>query len=135
MELRICIDVDNLARARAFYAEGLGLQVGRRFDDEWAELLGAGSAIDLLVHAPGTQAVPGQPAVRNYQRHWTPVHLDIVVDDLDAAVARLLRAGAMRQAPIATRAYGRIAARADSFGHGLDLLELNQRGYDAIAAP
>jgi Glyoxalase-like domain len=32
---------------------------------------------------------------RHYQRHWTPVHLDIQVDDLKGALAQALEAGAL----------------------------------------
>ena len=135
MELRICIDVDDMARAIAFYTDGLGLQVGRRLDSEWVEIIGAGSAIDLLFNAAGSQPVKGSPALRSYQRHWTPVHLDFVVDDIDAAVARLLIHGATLEVPVAARPYGRIAGLADPFGHGLDLLEFKGRGYDEMLQP
>ena len=56
MGLRICIDVDDTARAIALYTQGLGLRVGRRFDRGFVELLGAGSPIDLLLNAAGTRA-------------------------------------------------------------------------------
>jgi uncharacterized glyoxalase superfamily protein PhnB len=135
MELRICIDVDDMRRAIAFYVDGLGLKMGRRLHDDWVEILGAGSPIDLLLNAAGTQPVKGNSAARNYQRHWTPVHLDVVVDDIDAAVARLLAHGATLEAPVAERPYGRIAGLADPFGHGLDLLDFRGRGYDEMLQP
>jgi uncharacterized glyoxalase superfamily protein PhnB len=138
MELRICIDVDDMERAVAFYTQGLGLQVGRRFKSDFVELLGAGNAIDLLFNAPGTRPIasgPGSDGVRHYGRHWTPVHLDFVVEDIDAAVARLLKYGAVLEMPVADRAWGRIAGLADPFGHGLDLLEFKGRGYDEILHP
>lgn len=135
MELRICIDVDDMERAIAFYTQGLGLRVGRRFKSDFVELLGAGSPIDLLFNAPGTRPVSGSEGVRNYSRHWTPVHLDFVVEDIDAAVARLQRCGAVLEMPVADRAWGRIAGLADPFGHGLDLLEFRGRGYDEIVDP
>ncbi len=135
MDLRICIDVDDMPRAVAFYTDGLGLQTGRRLRNDWVEILGAGRPIDLLLNASGTQPVKGQPGLRNYQRHWTPVHLDFVVDDIDAAVARLLAHGAALEASVAERPYGRIAGLADPFGHGLDLLEFKGRGYDEILLP
>jgi catechol 2,3-dioxygenase-like lactoylglutathione lyase family enzyme len=47
MEIRVCIDVNDLERGIAFYTQGLGLRQGRRLDHDWIELLGAGSAIDL----------------------------------------------------------------------------------------
>jgi catechol 2,3-dioxygenase-like lactoylglutathione lyase family enzyme len=135
VEIRICIDVDDLERAIAFYALGLGLQVGRRFGDGFVEMLGAGSPIDLLLNPPGsagTAPIAGYKAVRDYARHWTPVHLDFVVDDVDAGVRRLLALGATLESPAADRAWGRIAGMADPFGHGIDLLQFNARGYDAL---
>ncbi len=132
MELRICIDVNNMERAIAFYTEGLGLRCGRRFQSGFVELLGAGSPIDLLLQAEGTTPLPGQPGSRSYRRHWTPVHLDFVVDDIDAAVQRLLRYGAVLEQPVTDRVWGRIAGLADPFGHGLDLLQFMGRGYDDI---
>lgn len=135
MELRICIDVDDMARAIAFYTGGLGLRMGRRFDSEFVELLGAGSPIDLLFNAAGTRPNAGSLEVRRYQRHWTPVHLDFVVDDMDAAVLRLQNLGAVLELPVADHAWGRIAGLADPFGHGIDLLEFRGRGYDEILQP
>ncbi|EJL77975.1 hypothetical protein PMI15_04430 [Polaromonas sp. CF318] len=135
MEVRICIDVDDMERAVAFYTQGLGLRVGRRFKTDFVEILGAGSPIDLLFNAPGTKPVSSSESVRNYQRHWTPVHLDFVVEDIEAAVTRLQRYGAVLEMPVADRAWGRIAGLADPFGHGLDLLEFRGRGYDEIVDP
>lgn len=60
------------------------------------------------------------------------MHLDVAVDDLDAAVARALAAGAIQEAPIATAAWGSIATLSDPFGNGFCLLQFSARGYDAI---
>ena len=54
MDIRICIDVDDIERGIAFYTQGLGLRVGRRLKSDWVELLGAGSPIDLLCEAAGS---------------------------------------------------------------------------------
>jgi catechol 2,3-dioxygenase-like lactoylglutathione lyase family enzyme len=132
MELRICIDVNDMERAVAFYTEGLGLRVGRRFQQGFVEILGAGSPIDLLLQTEGSTPLPGQAATRSFQRHWTPVHLDFVVEDIAAAVARLQRHGAVLEQPVTDRVWGRIAGLADPFGHGIDLLEFKGRGYDDI---
>lgn len=135
MEIRICIDVNDMERAVAFYTGGLGLRCGRRFQNAFVEILGASSPIDLLFNAPGTHPVAGSDATRNYQRHWTPVHLDFVVDDIDAAVARLVQHGAVLEMPVNQRAWGKIAGLADPFGHGIDLLQFTGRGYDEILQP
>ena len=135
MQLRICIDVDDMERAIAFYTQGLGLQTGRLLKADWTEILGAGSPIDLLLNAAGTRPVAGSDTTRSYQRHWTPIHLDFVVDDIEGAVARLQKHGAVLEMPISDRAWGRIAGLADPFGHGLDVLEFRGRGYDEILQP
>lgn len=136
MDIRICIDVDDLARGIAFYTEGLGLRLGRRLGDDWAEVLGGGSPIDLLANAAGTAPLgAAHPQRRDYGRHWTPVHLDFAVPDIEAAVERAVRAGAKLERPVEDRKWGRIAGLADPFGHGFDLLEFRGRGYDEILRP
>jgi len=133
-DIRICIDVPDLDRAIAFYSAALGLRPGRRNGALWAELLGAGCAIDLLPVEEGSEASPGGTARRTFQRHWTPVHLDLAVPDLEVAVARAVEAGAVLERPIVTRKWGRMANLADPFGHGFCLLQWSGRGYDELLA-
>lgn len=129
--LRVCVDVDDLDNGISFYVQALGLVLGRRKGGEWAELLGAPCPIDLLAKPPGTAALPtGTRALRDYERHWTPVHLDVVVDDLDAAVRRALDAGARLERDVEEKPWGAIALLADPFGHGFCLLQMKGRGYD-----
>lgn len=135
MQLLVNIDVDDLSRAVAFYTAAFGLRVTRRFGDDGAELQGASAPIYLLVKPAGTAASPASGATRDYARHWTPVHLDIVVDDVDAAVQRALAAGATVEKPARTATWGRIALLADPFGHGFCLVQFLGRGYDEIATP
>lgn len=133
MEMRVCIDVDDLERGIAFYTQGLGLRLGRRLDDDWVELLGAGSTIDLLANPGGTAPLgASHPQRRSYARHWTPVHLDFAVTDIEAAASKLIDCGAVLERPIEDRRWGRMASMADPFGHGFDLLEFKGRGYDEL---
>ncbi len=135
VELRICIDVDDIDRAIAFYTEGMGLTLGRRLLANWAELVGGPCPIDLLCNAADSAPLgDARPQRRDYARHWTPVHLDFVVDDIDAATQRLIAYGAILEQPIQNRVWGRMASLADPFGHGIDLLEFRGRGYDEILA-
>jgi predicted enzyme related to lactoylglutathione lyase len=131
-ELRVCIDVPDLDSGIAFYTAALGLTAGRRLRSEWVELLGAPLAIDLLPRKPGTSPSPRGGGARTYDRHWTPVHLDLVVTDLDAALARAVAAGATLERPVSEAAWGRMANLADPFGHGLCLLQFNGRGYGEL---
>lgn len=135
MDLRICVDVSDLERGVAFYRDGLGLRPGRRLGDKWAEMLGAPSPIDLLGEPAGQPPSPRVSAPRDYARHWTPVHLDFVVSDLEAAVRRAVAAGATIDHDIAARPWGRIAVLADPFGNGFCLLEMRGRGYDEMFQP
>ena len=69
---------------------------------------------------------------RDYRRHWTPVHLDFVVEDLGAAVRRAEGAGAVLEGGIQEKKWGRLANMADPFGNGLCFLEFQGRGYDEL---
>jgi uncharacterized glyoxalase superfamily protein PhnB len=108
------------------------LRVGRRFAFG-VELLGASSVIYLLVKEEGTQASPISADLRRYRRHWTPVHLDVVVDDVGDAVGRALQAGATLEGDIRVHEWGQFAMMADPFGNGICFLQFLNRGYDEIA--
>lgn len=131
-ELLVNIDVDDLQRAIAFYTGAFGLSMKRRFGASGVELGGANASIFFLVKQAGTIPAAGA-APRDYRRHWTPVHLDFIVDDIAAARARLLEAGATPESEIETHAYGKLALFADPFGNGICLIEFSGRGYDEIA--
>jgi lactoylglutathione lyase len=132
--LLINIDVPDIEAGIAFYSSALGLEVGRRFDSEFVELTGGNAPIYLLKKDPGTSIGPAGGDTRRYERHWTPVHPDFAVDDIEAATARVLAAGAVQEAEVRTAPYGRIAMFADPFGHGFCLIQFNSKGYDALIA-
>ena len=133
MDLLINVDVDDLDAATRFYGAAFGLTVGRRLGEAGVELLGSSAPIYLLAKRAGTTPAPGVGHPRQYSRHWTPVHLDFVVDDVDAAVERAIAAGAVLERPVSTSAWGRLAVMADPFGHGFCLVQFLGRGYDEIA--
>jgi lactoylglutathione lyase len=60
------------------------------------------------------------------------VHCDLAVDDLDAALARAIAAGAVQEGATRDAPWGRLVQLADPYGHGWCLIELRGRGYDAI---
>lgn len=132
MNLLVNLDVGDLEAAADFYVRAFGLRVRRRYAAGMVELEGAGAPIFLLHKSAGTLPFADAPAGRDYARHWTPVHLDFVVDDLDAAVDRAVEAGARLEGAVVTRKWGRMANLADPFGHGLCLLQFAGRGYDEL---
>jgi len=133
MDLLVNIDVPDLAAAIAFYTGAFGLTLTRRLGPEAAELSGWPARIYLLQKPVGS--VGAGDDRRRYERHWTPVHLDVVVDDLEAALARAIAAGARTETEIRTAAWGKIVVLSDPFGHGVCLIQFLGRGYDEIAEP
>lgn len=129
--LLINIDVPDLDRGGAFYAQAFGLAVTRRLGMEVLELGGWPVPLYLL-QKPGGSIGAGV-GLRRYDRHWTPVHFDVVVEDIEAAAARALAAGATAETEIRVHTWGKIAVMADPFGHGFCLLQFLGRGYDEIA--
>ncbi|WP_219729749.1 VOC family protein [Sphingomonas sp. NBWT7] len=92
--LIVNIDVPDLARAQAFYCGVFGLTPARRLGPGVLQLVGLDAPIYLLEVDDGSRASDQPPARRDYRRHWTPVHLDVAVDDLDRARAAAIAAGA-----------------------------------------
>lgn len=131
MSFLLNIDVPDLEAGERFYREAFGLEAGRRLGDGVVELLGWPIPIYLLEKPAGSVGAGSDR--RRYERHWTPMHADVVVPDVEAAVARAVGAGATLEVDVATHAWGRIAMLADPFGHGFCLIQFLGRGYDEIA--
>jgi len=84
MNLLINIDVLNLAEGIDFYGRAFGLTVNRHLGLEAAELSGFAIPLYLLQRPAGSIGAGGD--LRRCRRRRTPVHLDVVVDDIDAAL-------------------------------------------------
>lgn len=133
-QLLVNIDVDDLGKAAEFYCKAFDLRVGRRFGADALELLGANAPIYLVCKPNGSVASATSRHLRSYARHWTPVHLDFVVPEIEGAVDRARNAGARLEGPVRTNNWGKIAMLADPFGHGICLIQFVGRGYDEIAS-
>ena len=127
------IDVDDLDKAIRFYQAAFGLTVGRTFGTSGVEMLGGPTPIYLLVKASGTRGSRSTAQNRSYDRHWTPVHLDFIVDEIESAVQHAVAAGARLEGEISTAQWGKLALLADPFGHGFCFVEFLGKGYDEIA--
>ncbi|HET7008174.1 MAG TPA: VOC family protein [Candidatus Binatia bacterium] len=132
MDFLVNLDVDDIEKATCFYGSAFGLKVGRRFAAVGVEMLGGPAPIYLLAKATGTPASETTSQCRSYQRHWTPVHLDFVVDEIEPAVERAVSAGARIENPISTHEWGKLALMVDPFGHGFCFVQFLGRGYDEI---
>ena len=125
----INIDVPKLEPAIAFYEGAVGAKLVRVLDDDVAELRYGAATLCLLEKATGSVATPagGQ---RELGRHWTPVHLDFVVDDIDTAVDRAVAAGATRESACIEWRGSKCVTFSDPFGHGFCLIEFSGAGYE-----
>ena len=129
MKILLNIDVPDLAVAIDFYTAALGLEHTRTLDDDVAELTGAAATIYLLQKKAGTRAVSTPPISRDYTRHWTPVHFDLVVDDVDAAASRAMAAGAVRETGHIDWRGSRCVSFRDPFGHGFCFIQFEHNTY------
>jgi catechol 2,3-dioxygenase-like lactoylglutathione lyase family enzyme len=85
----VALECPDARRLAAFYAEITGGRVTFA-NDEWATVNGPGGRIDF-------QTAPGyQPPTWPDQRSSMQMHLDFYVEDLAAAEARVLAAGARK---------------------------------------
>jgi predicted enzyme related to lactoylglutathione lyase len=134
MSLLVNVDVPDVRAGVEFYTQAFGLTVGRRLGPTIVELLGTTAPIYLIEKPAAASPAPGVSG-RSYARHWTPVHLDLAVGDLDAAVRQANAAGATHERAVETHPWGRIAYLADPFGNGVCLIQFSALGYDAIAEP
>lgn len=126
MRLEITIDVDDVDRAVEFYCRGLGLALVEHRPD-WARVKLKEQTFWIMKLPPG----PAGAIAREYRRHWTPVHLDFIVDDIDKAVERALAAGGRLEGEIRRNQLepiGRhdVANLSDPAGNGVDLVQRHQ---------
>lgn len=98
----INIDVPDIQKAVDFYTAAIDVSFERYLDDEVAELSSGPLKIYLLKEAEGTRAVAGTDVERRYARHWTPVHIDFVVANLEESVKKAEQAGARRETGYST---------------------------------
>lgn len=129
MRVVINIDVPELESAIDFYSTALGLKLSRILDDDVAELTGASSFIYLLAKVPGSAFISSAAEARRYSRHWTPVHMDFVVDDILQATDRAIQAGATQESECIDWRGSKCITFSDPFGHGFCLIEFVGQTY------
>jgi predicted enzyme related to lactoylglutathione lyase len=119
----ISIDVPSLEKGVGFNSAAFGFsKVAEPYPG--VIVLSAGDmSICLLEKLPGSKPSPNTVDTRDYQRHWTPVHLDFHVESLSKAVDRAIAAGALVEQRFENPKHGSAAFCSDPFGHGFCLIE------------
>ncbi|MDB5777157.1 MAG: hypothetical protein JWP38_3290 [Herbaspirillum sp.] len=134
MKTLVNIDVPDLAPAIKFYCAAFGLHLKRVMDDDVAELTGGSSIIYLLQKDTGSTCASSVSGSRQYSRHWTPVHIDFVVDDIKQATKQVLDAGAIRESECMEWNGSECVTFSDPFGHGFCLIEFEGDTYNTDIA-
>ena len=127
ISVSIGIDVPSLQEGVRFYSAAFGFARIAEPVPGVAVLRAGDAEICLLEKAPGSTPSLLTKETRHYGRHWTPVHLDLHVDDLKAALARAVEAGARQEQLFENAEHGSAAFCSDPFGHGFCLIERRSR--------
>lgn len=122
-KVALSIDVPDVESGIDFFTAGLGFRKLRAEPSGTAVLEAGGMEIWLLQRDDGTLAVPESDIQRTYQRHWAPIHLDVVVDDIQEALGCAIAAGAVQEGDILTSESGSIVFCSDPFGNGFCLIK------------
>lgn len=119
VETNISIDVPNLEQGLRFYCRVFGWQEKSRPFPTMAVLDGGNVTVCIHEKASGSRPTPAG-AERGYERHWTPVHLDLHVSDFEDTLARAKAEGAVvEQSFTKPKA---VAFCSDPFGHGFCII-------------
>jgi len=120
IKISVSIDVSNLKTAEAFYVEALGCKKIR--DQGGMVVLSVeNSDIYLQEKAAGTKPLVSSSDSRDYERHWTPIHLDFLCDNVDELVLKVIELGGLHEGGESGE-WGSIAYCADPFGNGFCLI-------------
>ncbi|MBI3561578.1 MAG: VOC family protein [Gammaproteobacteria bacterium] len=117
IKISVSIDVSDLRKAEIFYVEALGCKKVRDQGSTMVVLSVENSDIYLQEKEPGTKPLVSSRVVRDYQRHWTPVHLDFICNNVDELVSKILKLGGFHEGGDRGD-WGSIAYCADPFGNG-----------------
>ncbi|HSD69533.1 MAG TPA: VOC family protein [Woeseiaceae bacterium] len=127
ISVSVSIDVPKLVDGVRFYEAAFGfVKVAEPLPG--IAVLRAGQAeICLLEKAPGSSPSGHTEEKRHYERHWTPVHMDLHVDDLKSVLASAMAAGAKQEQLFEIPKYPSVAFCSDPFGHGFCLIERRKK--------
>ncbi|MDH5729635.1 MAG: VOC family protein [Gammaproteobacteria bacterium] len=119
----ICIDVADVKQATQFYTQVLECTIKQEKSDS-TELQVENSTVYLIQKEENSNPLVKGTASRIYQRHWTPVHLDFHVDNIEQAITLVTEFGGEVEEQ-QSGDWGSAAFCADPFGNGFCLIKIN----------
>ena len=117
IKISVSIDVSDLKQAENFYTEALGCKKVREQGSDMVVISVGNCDIYLQEKASGTKPLMQNEVVRDYGRHWTPVHLDFITKDIEEVTKKILKMGGHHEGG-ESGDWGSIAYFADPFGNG-----------------
>lgn len=116
--VHLSIDVPGLEDGLRFYGRVFGFVETARPFPTMAVLDAHNVTVCMHEKPAGTKSSPGGADARRYERHWTPVHLDLHVADLDAVLANVRAEGGAVESELRTQGPKPVAFCSDPFGNG-----------------
>lgn len=120
-KISVCIDVSEMDKAIQFYTKVFCCELVKK-EDKYSELKVDGLTMYLGLSEAGTNPLIAGKAVRNYERHWTPVHLDVAVENLTQCISLVEELGGITEGE-KSGDWGSIAFCSDPFGNGFCMMQ------------
>lgn len=116
--VHISIDVPDLEAGLKFYGEVFGFRETARPFPTMAILDANNVSVCMHEKASGSKSSAAGADLRRYERHWTPIHLDVHVEDFDAVVDKVRALGGTIENVFRTQGPKPAAFCSDPFGNG-----------------
>jgi predicted enzyme related to lactoylglutathione lyase len=116
--VHLSIDVPRLEDGVGFYGRVFGFVETSRPFPTMAILDANNVTVCMHEKAAGTKSSPGGAEARHYERHWTPVHIDLHVVDFDAVLGRVRQEGGTVELEFRNEGPKPAAFCSDPFGNG-----------------
>jgi predicted enzyme related to lactoylglutathione lyase len=116
--VHVSIDVPDLEAGLRFYGSVFGFVETARPFSTMAILDANNLTVCMHEKGSGTKSSSAGGEVRRYERHWTPVHLDLHVADLDAVLEHVRAEGGTIENELRTQGPKPVAFCSDPFGNG-----------------
>jgi predicted enzyme related to lactoylglutathione lyase len=116
--VHVSIDVPDLEAGLRFYASVFGfVEIARPFP---AMAILDANNVTVCMHAKseGTRPAPEGTDVRRYERHWTPVHIDLHVHDFEGVIGQVRAQGGLIEMEFRDHGPRPTAFCSDPFGNG-----------------
>jgi predicted enzyme related to lactoylglutathione lyase len=116
--VHVSIDVPDLEAGLRFYVEVFRFVETARPFPTMAILDANNVTVCMHEKQAGTKSSSVGSEQRHYERHWTPVHIDVHVEDFDAVLERVRARGGTIENEFRTQGPKPAAFCSDSFGNG-----------------